>query len=136
MRFQVVISKLKTYIFTTPTTFHGPTIGYHDLKIINSSDIAIGFLDNVTMNKIVGATTINKDDDLHILNIANEIEGLWRREASEGMQGNEWFNFRWVNELLGGIRKGGLFNKWNCHIFIENIFRNGHKFFLFLTLVP
>jgi hypothetical protein len=40
------------------------------------------------------------------------------------------------HRLLGSIRKGGLFNKGNCHIFFRNIFRNGHKKFLFLTLVP
>jgi hypothetical protein len=120
-----------------PTTFHGPSIGYHDLKIIDNTNIAIGFLGNVTMNKIVGATTVNKDDDLPILNISNELEGLWRREANEGMQGNEWFNFRWVSGLLGSIRKGGLFNKWNCHIFIRNIFKNGHKkFFVPYTCAP
>jgi hypothetical protein len=90
MIFQVVMSSLNTYIFTTPTTFHGPTIGYHDLKIIDSTNIAIGFLGNATMNKRVGATIVNKDDDLPILNIANELEGLWSREVSEGMQGNEW----------------------------------------------
>jgi hypothetical protein len=59
MRFQVVISNLNMYIFTTPTTFHGPTIGYHDLKIIDNKNITIGFLGNVTMNKIMGATTVN-----------------------------------------------------------------------------
>jgi hypothetical protein len=39
-------------------------------------NIAIGFLGNATMDKIVGATTVNQDDDLSILNIANELEGL------------------------------------------------------------
>jgi hypothetical protein len=101
MRFQVVMSNLKMYIFTTPTTFHGPTIGYHDLKVIDNTDIAIGFLGNAMMDKIVGATTVNQDDDLPILNIANELEGLGSRETSESMQGNEWFNFRWVSGLLG-----------------------------------
>ena len=53
-------------------------------------NIAISFLGNATMNKIVGATTVNKDDDLTMLNIANDLEGLWRKEANEGIQGNEW----------------------------------------------
>jgi hypothetical protein len=105
MIFQVVLSNLKTYIFTTPTTFHGPTIGYHDLKIIDDTNIAIGFLGNAAMNKIMGATNVNKDDDFLMLNIANEFEGLWSREASEGMKGNEWVNFRWVRGILGSIRK-------------------------------
>jgi hypothetical protein len=86
MRLQVVLSNLKTYIFTTPTTFHGPTIGYHDLKLFDSTNIAIGFLGNVAVNKIMGASTVNKDDYFPMLNIANEIEGLCSREASEGMQ--------------------------------------------------
>jgi hypothetical protein len=121
------MSNLKTNNFTTPTTFHGPTIGYHDLKIIDSMNIAIGFLGNATMNKIVGTTTVNKDDDLPVLNVANELENLLGREANEGMQGNEWVNFRWVSRLLGGIEKGGFFNKGNCHILFRNIFENGHK---------
>jgi hypothetical protein len=136
MIFQVVMYNLKMYIFTMPTTFHGPTIGYHDLKIIENMNIAIGFLGNAMMNKIMRSTTINKDYDLPMLNIANELEGLWRREASEGMQGNEWVNFRWVIGLQGSIGKGGLFNKGNCHIFFRNIFKNGHKKKLFLNLVP
>jgi hypothetical protein len=70
------MSNLKTYIFTMPTKFHGPTIGYHDLKIIDNTNISIGFLGNATMNKIVGATIVNKNDDLPILNIDNELEGL------------------------------------------------------------
>jgi hypothetical protein len=86
MRFQVVLSNSKMYIFTMPTTFHGPTIGYHVLEIVNDTNIAIGFLGNATMNKIMGVATVNKDDDFLMLNIANELEGLWRREASEGMQ--------------------------------------------------
>jgi hypothetical protein len=137
MRFEVVMSNSKTYIFTTPTTFHGPTIGYHDLKIIDSTNITIGFLGNAMMNKIVGATIVNKDDDLPILNIANELEGLWSREVSEGMQGNEWFNFRWVSGILGSIGKGGLFNKWNCHIFFEEHLREmAIKIFCSLHLCP
>jgi len=105
MRFQMVLSHLKTYIFTMPTTFHGPTIVYHDLKIIDGTNIAIGFLGNATMNKILGATTMNKDDDFSMLNIANEIDGLWRRESNEGMQGNEWVNFSSVYRLLYSIGK-------------------------------
>jgi hypothetical protein len=60
-----------------PTIFHGPTIGYHDLKIIDSTNIAIGFLGNATVNKIVCATTFNRDDDLPMLNVVNELEHLW-----------------------------------------------------------
>jgi hypothetical protein len=136
MIFQVVVSNFKMYIFTTPTTFHGPTTGYHDLKMIDNTNITIGFLGNVPMNKIVGATIVNKDDDLPMLNIANAIEGLWSRESSEGIQVNEWVKFRWVSGILGSIRKGRLLNKGKYHILFKNIFRNGHKKFLFLTLVP
>jgi hypothetical protein len=136
MRFQVIMSNLKMNNFTMPTTFHGPTIGYHDLKIIDNKNIAIGFLGNVTMKKIVGATTVNKDDDLPLLNIANELEGLWGREDNEGMKGNKWVKLKWVSRLLGSIRKGDLVNKGNYHIIFRNIFGDGHNFFLFLTLVP
>jgi hypothetical protein len=118
----MVMSNLKTHIFTPPTTFHGPTIGYHDLKIIDITNIEIGFLCNAMMNKIVGATTINKDDYLPVLNVADELENLGGEKASEGMQGNKWFNFRWVRRLFGGIGKGEFFNKGNCHVLFRNIF--------------
>jgi hypothetical protein len=75
------------YIFTTPTTFHGTTIGYNDLKIVEGMNIVIGFLVNaVVSNKIMGSSTINKDDDFHMINIANELKGLGIRESNEGMQ--------------------------------------------------
>jgi hypothetical protein len=68
------------------------------------------------------ATTVNKDDDLPIINVANELEYLGVREASEVMKGNKWVNFRWVSKLLGGIEKGGFFNKGNYRILFRNIF--------------
>jgi hypothetical protein len=67
---------LNTYIFTTPTIFHGTTISYHYLKIFDDMNITIDYLGNVAMNKIMGASTVNKDDSFPMLNIANEIEGL------------------------------------------------------------
>jgi hypothetical protein len=97
------------------------------LKIIGNTNIAIGFLGNATMNKIVGATTVNKDDDLPVINVANELERFWGREANEGMQGNKWVNFEWVSRFLGGIGKGGFFNEGNCHILFRNIFGDDHK---------
>jgi hypothetical protein len=85
MIFHVVLSNLKMYIFITPTTFHGTTIGYHDPKIIDNTNITIDFLGNEAVNKIMSASIVNKDDDFPMLNIANEHEGLGSREASEGM---------------------------------------------------
>jgi hypothetical protein len=38
------------------------------------------------MNKIMGASTVNEDYDLHVVNVSNELEGLGTREANEGMQ--------------------------------------------------
>jgi hypothetical protein len=52
-----------------PSTFHRATIGNHDLEIINSMDITVGFLGDAAMNKVVGAATINQDDDLSVLDI-------------------------------------------------------------------
>jgi hypothetical protein len=71
MRFHVVLTNLEMHIFTMPSTFHGPGIHNHDLKIIDGMDIAISFLGNATMNKIMGASTINKNDDLPMLNVTN-----------------------------------------------------------------
>jgi hypothetical protein len=48
------------------------------------------------MNKIMGASTINKNDDLLTLNVTNYLEVLGSKEASESIQGNDWFDFRRV----------------------------------------
>jgi hypothetical protein len=71
MRFQVVVTNLKTHIFTTPSTFHGATIGNHDLEIIDCMGVAISFLGNAVMNKIMGASTINQNDDLPMLDVTD-----------------------------------------------------------------
>jgi hypothetical protein len=93
MRFHVVLTNLEMHIFIIPPTFHGPSIGNHYLNVVDCSDIEIIFLGNVLMNKIMGATTINDDDDLSMLNVTNELEGLGSREASESIQGNDMFKF-------------------------------------------
>jgi hypothetical protein len=71
MRFEVVVTYLETHIFTVPSTFHRAPIGNHDLEIINSMDIAVGFLGDAAMNKVVGAATINQDDDFSVLDITD-----------------------------------------------------------------
>jgi hypothetical protein len=35
MGFHVVLTNLETYIFTIPPTFHGSSIGNHDLKVVD-----------------------------------------------------------------------------------------------------
>ena len=69
MGFQVVVTNLETHIFTTPSTFHETTIGNHDLEIIDGMDATMSFLGNVAMNKIMGASTINQNDDLPMLDV-------------------------------------------------------------------
>jgi hypothetical protein len=59
-------------------------------------DGAMSFLGNAVMNKIMGASTINQNDDLHMLDVTDYLEGLRRREASEIIEGNYWFYFRRV----------------------------------------
>jgi hypothetical protein len=71
MGFQVVVTNLEMHIFTMPSTFHGTTIGNHDLEIIDSMDVAISFLGNAVVNKIMGATTINQNDDLLMLDVTD-----------------------------------------------------------------
>jgi hypothetical protein len=68
-----------------PSTFHGATIGNHDLEIIDCMDVVMSFLGNAEMNKIMGASTINEDDDLPMHNVTNELEGLGRKESSESI---------------------------------------------------
>jgi hypothetical protein len=71
MIFQVVLTNLETHIFTMPPTFHGTSIGNHDLKIVDCMDIEMGFLSNASMNEIMSATTVNENDDLPIFYVAN-----------------------------------------------------------------
>ena len=56
-------------------------------------DITMGFLSDAAMNKIVGAATINQDDDFSVLDVPDYLEGLGGREASEIIEGNDWFHF-------------------------------------------
>jgi hypothetical protein len=67
----VVITYLETHIFTTPSTFHGSTIGNHDLEILDGMDVAMSFLGNAAMNKIMGDSTINQNDDLPMLDVTD-----------------------------------------------------------------
>jgi hypothetical protein len=55
----VVLTNLQAHIFATPHTFHGTTIGNHDLKIVDYTDIEHGLLSNMGINKIMGDATIN-----------------------------------------------------------------------------
>jgi hypothetical protein len=93
MRFYMVLTNLEMHIFTTPPKFHGPAIGNHNLKVVDCSYIEISFLGNAEMNKLMGVSTVNGDDDLMMLNVTNELEGLGSRESSESIQGNDQFNF-------------------------------------------
>jgi hypothetical protein len=71
MGFEVVVTYLEIHIFTAPATFHRTTIGNHDLEIVDIMDVAMGFLGNAAMNKIVGAPTINQNDDLSVLDVTD-----------------------------------------------------------------
>jgi hypothetical protein len=62
------------------------------LKVVYSSDIVISFLGNASINKIMGVSIVNEDDDLPMLNVTNELEGLGSIESSESIQGNDRFN--------------------------------------------
>jgi hypothetical protein len=56
------------------------------LKIVENTYIAIDFLENAMVNKIMGTATVNEDDDLPILNLAIDIKGLGSIEDTKGMQ--------------------------------------------------
>jgi hypothetical protein len=71
MGFEVVVTYLEMKIFTAPATFHRTTIGNHDLEIVDNMDVAMSFLGNVAMNKIMGAATINQNDDLSLLDVTD-----------------------------------------------------------------
>ena len=67
----MIVTNLEPHIFTSSPKFHGTSIGNHDLKIIDDTYVTIEFLGNVTIHKIMGATTFHKDDDFPIFNVTN-----------------------------------------------------------------
>jgi hypothetical protein len=67
----VAVTNLEMHILTTPSTFHGITICNHDLEIIDDMDVAMSFLGNAAMNKIMGASTINQNNDLLMLDVTD-----------------------------------------------------------------
>jgi hypothetical protein len=71
MGFQVVVTNLEMHIFPIPSTFHRATIGNHDLEIIDTMDVAISFLGNAAMNKIMGVATISHDVDILMLDVTD-----------------------------------------------------------------
>ena len=51
----------------------------------------MSFLGNVAMNKIMGAATINQNDDLPMLDVIDYLEGFGSGEANESIEGNDRF---------------------------------------------
>ena len=66
----MVVTDLE-HIFIAPSKFHGTTIDNHDLEIVDGMDVAMSFLGNAAMNKIMGASTINQNDDLPMLDVTD-----------------------------------------------------------------
>jgi hypothetical protein len=67
----VILTNLESHIFTSSPAFHGPTIGNHDLKIIDGTYVTIDFLGNVVMSKFMVANTFHKDDEFSIFDVTN-----------------------------------------------------------------
>jgi hypothetical protein len=136
MIFDVVLTNLETHNFTTPSTFHGPAIGNYDLKMIDDTNIAIIFLGNGAMNKIMGASTINKNDDLHMLNVTNYVEGLGRIEAVRSFM--EMIGFT-LGGSEGGVMSMGLgdtHTRGASTLTYETSFEMAIKIFCSLHLCP
>jgi hypothetical protein len=62
----VILTNLESHIFTSSPSFHGTTIGNHDLKIIDWTDVTIDLLGNVMMDNVLGVATVHKDDNFPI----------------------------------------------------------------------
>jgi hypothetical protein len=71
MGFQVILTNLESHIFTSSPTFHGTTIGNHDLKNIDNTNVTIDFLGNPAMNKVLGTIVIHKDHEFPIFDVTN-----------------------------------------------------------------
>ena len=53
MNFDNIVTQLESQISKTPSTFHRPTIGYHNLKFGNGVDIIMELFSHSLMNIIV-----------------------------------------------------------------------------------
>ena len=73
----MVITHLEFYILTMAPTLHSTTISDEDLKIINRVDKAMDLISDPTMNKIMGATTINQHHNWPMCDLALDFQCLW-----------------------------------------------------------
>lgn len=76
MGFEVIVTQLEWHIFKASPTFNHPFINYHNLKLGNWVDIAMGFLFHSFVDKIVSATTINQSYNFAVLDITLKFQGL------------------------------------------------------------
>lgn len=86
VRFEVIIAHLKLNIFTIAFTFHGRPISDKDLEIRYHAHKIMNFLCFSIMDKVVCATTINKQHYLLMFNKTSDFESLGRRNVSPGME--------------------------------------------------
>jgi hypothetical protein len=77
---------LKRHIFTTTTPFHRTSITNHDLEFFHTMDVVVSFLGYTSMNEVLDATALNSDNDFAMFDVANQFEGLGRRNFSQHMQ--------------------------------------------------
>ena len=69
-------TQLKHHIFIMTTTFHRSSISNRDLEVVHSMDVTMGFLGYTSMNEVMGAITINYDNDFAIFVVSNQFEDL------------------------------------------------------------
>jgi hypothetical protein len=72
--FQMIITHLEFDILATAPTLHRTTICDEDLKIRNWVDKAMELLNKPTMNKIMGATTINQHHNRPMFDVNLDLQ--------------------------------------------------------------
>jgi hypothetical protein len=82
----VIITHLEFEILIEAPTFHCTTIIYENFKIRNLSHKAIDILNDPTMNKIMGATTVNQHHDCPMFDVALYFNCLRRKNTHKGME--------------------------------------------------
>jgi hypothetical protein len=84
--FQGIMTHLKPQNFTI-TIFHRTSIRNHDLEVFHNMDVVVGFFGYTLMNEVMGAISINEDNNFVMFEVYNQFQCLGRRDNNQGMHG-------------------------------------------------
>ena len=78
MSFEMIVTQLESHIFTTPPTFHHPTIDYHNFKFGHIVDMIMQFFNQSLVNKFMGDSIVNQHYHFGLLDVTHNFQGFGR----------------------------------------------------------